>query len=133
MKDIILPKGERADKVNRLCNFLSLLSTAKAWEVSVKEYHPTRSLNQNALLWRIYGQAIERGGNTLAGFTKEEIHEVMLESFAGFEKYTLLGIEKTRALQRSKDMDKMTFADFIAHVDRVLSEQGILVDMPEGL
>lgn len=130
MASFHLPKGDRTAAIAKVASFLKLLGSDKAWTVTVEPHKPVRSLSQNALLWAIYGQAIERGGELLAGYTKDELHEVMLEQFCGFERYTLLGVEKTRALGRSHNMDKQTFADFLAHIERVLAEQGIAVDMP---
>jgi hypothetical protein len=99
--------------------------------VTVEPYKPKRSLSQNSLLWHLYGQILDRGGEGMRGYTKDELHEVFLEHFMGFEKYTLLGIEKTRALGRSSDMSKTTFADFVDHIVRFMAGQGVILDLPE--
>ena len=131
---VCLPKLMRRDgMIRRICLMLESLPMDKAWRVSVEEAKNPRSLSQNALLWALYGQIIQKGGEAMAGYTKEELHEVMLEQFSGFERYTLFGVEKTRALERSSKMNKQVFSDFIDHIVRLTAGMGIVLDLPEGM
>lgn len=131
-QSILFAKGPRDRALAHLASVAKALPQDKAWRWTVEEYKPKRSHSQNALLWALYTQALARCGEATRGYTKEELHEVMLEHFMGFEKYTLFGIEKTRALGRSKDMDKQTFSDFVDHIVRFFAERGVVLDLPEG-
>lgn len=127
---ILLAKGPRDRALAHLANVAKALPQDKAWRIVIEPYTAGRSLSQNRTLWWLLQQFIDRGGEALRGYSREELHEVLLEQFSGFEKYTLLGVEKTRPLERSSTMNKQTFSDYIEHVVRVAAGMGIVLELP---
>jgi hypothetical protein len=89
-----------------------------------------RSNDQNALLWSLYEDILKLGGEPLAGFTKDELHEFFLIDYFGSETKELFGRKKLRPLKRSSRLTKMEFSDFVEHIVRKMAEQGIVLKLP---
>lgn len=107
---------------------LGALPQGKAWKLTVEEYKPRRSLSQNALLWAIYQQVIDRGGEAMRGWTKEDLHSFFSGNFHGWEKVQIFGQARMRPLGRSSTMDKQVFSDYIESIVLFMAEQGIVID-----
>ena len=71
-----------------------------------------RNLEQNARLWALHGLAAEQ-----TGYTKDELHEMMLCESTGYEEITLGKQIRRRPLKRSSTMSKREFAEFLSFVD----------------
>jgi hypothetical protein len=89
-----------------------------------------RSNDQNALLWALYTDALNQGGETLGGWTSEEIHLYMCGEFHGWECYTAFGMTRQRPVRRSSRLTKSEFADFIAFVVQRFAEHNIVLSLP---
>jgi hypothetical protein len=89
-----------------------------------------RSSDQNALLWSLYTDILRLGGEQLAGFTKEELHEFFLIDYFGSETKELFGRKKLKPLRRSSRLTKAEFTDFVDHIVRFAAERGIVLDLP---
>src|SRR5688572_16191945 len=72
-----------------------------------------RSNDQNALLWALYDDVLKRGGETLGGWTKEDLHEFALGSYFGWDKYEAFGMKKMKPKQRSSRLAKSEFSNFV--------------------
>jgi hypothetical protein len=128
-----IPMGtdaKRSDARGRIYAYLTKLPTARPFVVMVTEKKPSRSNQQNALLWALYEDALEIGGEKLAGFDKRDLHELLLIEHFGAEKVTIFGRTKLKALKRSSTLSKIEFASFVDFVVRYFAEHGIVLRLP---
>lgn len=89
-----------------------------------------RSNDQNALLWALYSDAIAKGGETLGGWTTEDIHEYMLGEYHGWKVHEAFGEKRKKPIKRSSRLTKMEFSDFVEFVVRRFAEHGIVLELP---
>lgn len=92
-----------------------------------------RTSPQNALLWSLYEDAIERGGETLGGWTKEDIHEFMLGEFFGWQVCEAFGRKRQKPKKRSSRLTKTQFSEFVEFVVQRFAEHGIVLELPGDL
>lgn len=132
VKTFRIPKGslESADARWHLEDYLLGLDREKAWKVTVEAWKGSRSISQNRLLWALYDDIIRQGGEMLAGWDREDIHEFCLGSCYGWEKLSGLGRERLRPLRRSSAMTKPEFSDFLEFIVRFFAEKGIILELP---
>jgi hypothetical protein len=90
-----------------------------------------RSTDQNALLWALYDDVLERGGESLAGWTKEDLHEFALGEYFGWERHEAFGRVRLKPVRRSSRLTKTEFADFVEAFVRKMAEHGIVLDLPD--
>ena len=132
LQQFVLPRAlSRVGMIGRIALILGKLSMDKAWRVEVHEHIPKRSHQQNAYLWAIYGQILRKGGEELAGFDKNELHEFFLINHFGEEVKTLFGRKKVKPLRRSSGLNKQEFADFVESILRFMAQRGIYIESPE--
>ena len=89
-----------------------------------------RSLDQNALLWSLYQDAIAQAGELLGGWSKEDIHEFMLGIHFGWDERKAFGRTRLKPKHRSSRLTKTEFSDFLETVVRTFAEQGIVLRLP---
>jgi hypothetical protein len=89
-----------------------------------------RTNDQNALLWALYSDAKQRGGELLGGWDTETIHEYMLGEYFGWVTTEALGRKRQTPAKRSSRLTKMEFSDFVEFVVRRFAEHGIVLEMP---
>lgn len=90
-----------------------------------------RTSPQNALLWSLYDEALEQGGETLGGWTKDDIHEYMLGEFFGWDVCEAFGRKRMKPKKRSSRLTKTQFSEYIAFVVQRFAEHGVVLDLPE--
>jgi hypothetical protein len=131
-ESFVLPAAhDRTDAIGKLMRHLYQLPTHHKWRVVVEPFAKQRSLSQNATLWGVvYPQILEQGGESLAGFTGEELHDFFLIEHFGSETSELFGRKKLRPLRRSSKLTTSEFADFLEHICRFMAERGIVIEMP---
>jgi len=95
-------------------------------EVSVKEWKNSRSLQQNRLYW----EWLTIIGNEI-GYTKEELHEVLLHEFAPVVTYTGLNGKPIQKRVRTSAMNTKQMAEYLDAIDRFAAEQSISLPQPE--
>jgi uncharacterized protein YcgL (UPF0745 family) len=117
-------------QLTRLVAYVSALLRDKDVEIIVKEHKPTRSNDQNAMLWAIYSEIIQRGGEMMAGWTKDDLHELFLQLHFGSKVLTLGQHKKRTALRRSSRLNKQEFSDFVDFILQYMAEQGVYLQMP---
>ena len=122
---------ERNGAMNRIAGFLSRLPKDRDFKVEISEQKARRSPSQNALLWSLYGDILLKGGETLGGWTPEDMHRFFLGEHYGWEKLTGLGRDRLKPNRGSSGMDKTTFSDHIDFVVRYMAEQGVVLDLPD--
>ena len=89
-----------------------------------------RTNDQNALLWSLYEDILRMGGESLRGFTKDDLHEFFLIDFFGSETKELFGRKKLKPLKRSSRLTKMEFSDYVEHIVRFAAERSIILQLP---
>jgi hypothetical protein len=89
-----------------------------------------RTNDQNALLWSLYEDILRLGGESLRGFTKDELHEFFLIDYFGSETKELFGRKKLKPLRRSSRLTKQEFGDYVEHIVRFAAERGIVLQLP---
>lgn len=92
-----------------------------------------RTNSQNATLWMVYEQILQRGGEAMRGFTKDELHEFFLIDFFGSETKELFGRKRLKPLRRSSRLTKTEFGDFLDHIVRFMAERGVVLSLPGEL
>jgi len=126
-----LPRLMRRDGVIRhIAMTLESLPADKAWRIIVEEAKNPRSLSQNALLWSLYSQVLDKGGEAMQGWDKDDLHTFFLGNFHGWQKDKLFGQSRLRPMGRSKSLSKTEFSDFVESIVRFMAERGVILDLP---
>ena len=130
--DVILPANRpRDDAIAKLIRFFHNLPMGKPWKVSVNEYRKTRSNEQNRYLWGVcYPTILETGGETLAGWTKEDLHDYFLGEHFGWETIEGFGKKRIKPFRRSSKLSTMEFVDFVDFIQQKAAELGIYIPSP---
>ncbi len=126
MTDIFLTKQE--DKMTLIG---ALRDTELPYKVKITK-GGSRSLEQNRYLWGVcYPVILERGGETLGGWTNNDLHEYFLGEHFGWETIEGFGKKRMKPLHRSSTLTKMEFVDFVASIQLKAAEMGIVIPDPE--
>lgn len=126
-QQFILPKlMSREGTIARIARVLETLAQETAWCIEVKEHKPRRSDAQNRYLWGVVYPTVLKAGK-LEGWTAEEVHDYCLGEHFGWETVTGLGRRKIRPIRRSSRLNKQEFSDYIAFIQRRMSEHGIYI------
>lgn len=121
----------RSEVFARVWRLFAKLPADKAYRVEVVEHKPKRSLSQNALLWALYDQIIERGGEAMQGWSREDLHTFFLMNHFGSETREIFGRKRLVPLRRSSGLNKQDFSDYVESIVRFMAERGVVLDMPE--
>lgn len=92
-----------------------------------------RSGEQNNLLWALYSDAIKQGGETLGGWSTEDVHTFLCGEYWGWERIDALGAVRQRPKRRSSRLTKAEFSDYIAFVVQRFAEHNIVLELPGDL
>jgi hypothetical protein len=122
----------RDKRVAAILKFISGLALNRAWEITVKPYHKKRSVSQNNYLWGVvYPTILKGGGETLAGWTADDLHEYFLAGHFGSEVLHFNGRDYERPLKRSSKLTTLEFMDFVAFIQQKMAELGIFIPDPD--
>lgn len=129
---IILPKTlSRGKLIERVGVVLKGLPMDKAWRLEVHEHKPVRSNQQNRYLHGVvYPTILKAGGETLAGWTSDELHEYFLGEKFGWEIITGFGVRRRRPARRSSKLSKLEFVEYTEFIQQKMAEIGIYVPDP---
>jgi hypothetical protein len=131
MNGILLPKLKPRDEaIAKIVRYLHALPIDKAFWVLFEPYRKKRSADQNAYLWVTYQKILEAGGESLGGWTKEDLHEFFLGEHFGWETLEGFGRKRMKPRRRSSKLSTTEFMDFIAFIQRRCAELGIYVADP---
>lgn len=123
----ILPKlVPREGAIASIARALAALSPDCAWRLEIHEHKARRSDAQNRYLWGVVYPTVLKAGR-LEGWTAEEVHDYCLGEHFGWETVTGLGRRKIRPVRRSSRLNKQEFTDYIAFIQRRMSEHGIYI------
>lgn len=130
----ILPRSmPRERTIANFSRFLAGLPMDRAWRVEVCEHKPTRTQAQNSLLWAIYGEILKKGGETLGGWTKDDLHDFFLINHFGGDTRTLFGRKRIKPKRRSSKLNKQEFSNLVESILRFMAEQGVYIEMPSDM
>jgi hypothetical protein len=128
----ILPKLMPRDRaICRIVDALEDLPISEGFRVEIHEHKATRSDKQNATLWWIYEQIIKIGGETLGGWTKEDVHEYCLGEKFGWERHKAFGRTKLKPVRRSSRLSKTEFAEFVEWIYAHFEDKGFVLARPD--
>lgn len=95
-------KRERALKV------VSLISLEQPQKMTIEPFRARRSNTANARLWALHQKAAEH-----TGMSADEMHEVALCRFYGYEEHKVGGMIRQVPLERSSTKDTKQFHAFM--------------------
>jgi len=128
----IFPRGTTPDQIaTAISVMVRWLDPGKSWKVTLEEFKPRRSDSQNAFLWGVvYPSILEGGGEALAGWQKDDLHEFMLGEHFGWETLSLGGKTVHKPVRRSSRLNKQDFSDYLEFLSRRAAELGIVIPEP---
>lgn len=89
-----------------------------------------RTNDQNALLWSLYEDVLKSGGESLGGWTKDDLHEYCLGEYFGWDEHKAFGRTRLKPKNRSSRLSRMEFSDFVEFIVRRMAEHGIVLELP---
>ena len=128
----IFPKGTRSDAMAAaVARMVSNLDPLKTWAVEVTEWRKPRTNQQNKFLWGVvYPAIIEGGGETLRGWTRDDLHDYFLGECFGWETLEGFGRKRLRPLRRSSTLNKQEFSDYLLFLETKCMDMGIVIPEP---
>lgn len=110
---------------------LSELGREYPKRITVK-YGDPRSAQQNRYLWGVvYPTILFGAGLSEQGWRSEDLHEYLLGEHFGWETLEGLGRKRMRPLNRSSNLSKSEFIDYVAFIQQFAAEHGVFVPDPE--
>ncbi len=129
--NFLLPANyPRANVIERINKALGVLDTDKSWTVEIDAHKPKRTTDQNSLLWSIYSDILDKGGEAMGGWTKEDLHEFFLIDYFGSKHIEVFGRKRLVPLNRSKNLPRDEFAKLVDHIVRFMAMKGVVIEMP---
>ena len=130
MKDFKLSINSLGMLVNELTKLLT--STNKVYRLSVKEWKESRSLSQNALMWKWLAEINKQSPLVIENSPingAELWHEVFKKYYCPVKNITnkekVLPIKSTKVL----DVGEMTF--YLARIENFCLDRGLTITIPE--
>lgn len=132
VKTVILPKLMPRDiAICNLVDTLEDLPISEGFKVEIHEHAATRSEKQNNCLWWIYGEILKLGGNVMAGWDKDDLHEFFLGEHFGTVTKTVFGRKRRTPIRRSKSLSKTHFAELVDFIYRFMANEGVVLPEPD--
>jgi hypothetical protein len=108
------------------------LTASDDYEITITQRSKRRSMSQNSFLWGVvYPYIIAGGGEALAGWTAEDLHEYFLGEIFGWEVLEGMGRKRMKPVKRSSRMTKTEFMDYLEQISQRCAEMGIVIPEPE--
>jgi hypothetical protein len=123
----VFPKGTSADAIAAaVTRMVQGLAPDRVWAVEVSEWKKPRTNQQNAYLWGVvYPMVLEAGGEALAGWTRDDLHEYFLGEVWGWETLEGFGKKRLRPLKRTSRMTAAEFTEYLHGIENRLMDLGI--------
>jgi len=122
---------QRTRLLARVASFIAALPFDRDWKVEVTLYQKKRSLEQNAYLWGVvYPTILAHGGESLAGWSVNELHDYFLGEHFGWRTLNGFGRKHLFPRRRSSKLSTMEFSDFVAFIQQRMAEHCIYVPDP---
>lgn len=134
MQRFRLPKGKR--NLTKIVGYLSALPETREFDVEVKQFRNTRSVQQcrylNGVAYRLLSEA--------TGYERDDISEYMCGEYFGWKKKRKPGkkivdvpVRTTTTNESGKRsvMSTTDFMDYVAYVQRFAADKGIYIPDPD--
>ena len=123
----IFPKGTTADQIIKaVAVMVAAVDTKKSWCITVEPWKRKRSDAQNRFLWGVaYPMILEQGGETLGGWTRDDLHEYFLGECFGWEVLEGFGRKRMRPLKRSSGLTKDEFTEYLMFLEQRCLDMGM--------
>jgi hypothetical protein len=129
--NFLLPaNAPRSAVIERINKALGVLDAGKSWTVEIDAHKPKRTTDQNSLLWSIYSDILDKGGEAMGGWTKEDLHSFFLLDYFGGETIEVFGKKRQVPLKRSSKLSKAEFSAYVEHIVRFMAQRGVVIEMP---
>lgn len=126
-QSFVMPRlMNREGQIARIAAMLKGLGLDRAWRISVGEHKPSRSHQQNRYLWGVIYKTILDAGQ-LQGWDANDLHEYLLGEWSGWEVIEGFGKRRMKPVHRSSTLNKEQFGEYIAFIQRKMSEIGIYI------
>ena len=128
----IFAKGTTPEQLaNAAIRMVQGLSSDKTWAIEITEWKKPRTNQQNAFLWGVaYPAILEGGGEALAGWTRDDLHEYFLGECFGWEMLEGFGRKRMRPLKRSSALTKQEFSEYLNFLENRCMDMGITIPEP---
>jgi hypothetical protein len=128
----VFPKGTTTEQfATAVVQMVKSLEPDRVWCIQVLEWKIPRTNQQNAFLWGVcYPCVLEGGGEALAGWTRDDLHEYFLGECFGWETLEGFGRKRQRPLKRSSKLTKQEFSDYLLFLETRCAEMGIVIPEP---
>ena len=128
----IFAKGTTPEQLaNAAIRMVQGLSPDKTWAIEVTEWKKPRTNQQNSFLWGVcYPCILEGGGEALAGWTRDDLHEYFLGECFGWEMLEGFGRKRMRPLKRSSALTKQEFSEYLNFLEGRCMDMGIVIPEP---
>lgn len=128
----IFAKGTTQEQLaNAAIRMVQGLSPNKTWAIEITEWRKPRTNQQNAFLWGVvYPAVLEGGGEALAGWNRDDLHEYFLGECFGWETLEGFGRKRLRPLKRSSALTKQEFSDYLLFLETRCADMGIVIPEP---
>jgi len=124
---VLSAENSRVESVRkRACEAINALDleTCGPVAITLEKHNPPRTLAQNAYYWTAMVQPLA----DYCGYTKDEMHEILLaECFGSAEVGSL-----TLPNKRSSKLTKAEMQEYLEFVPRFAAEQGVVIGVPDG-
>lgn len=128
----LLPKMLSRDRqICRVVDAMEDLPISEGFRVEIHEHKATRNDKQNNTLWWLYGEIIKIGGNLMAGWTKENLHDFFLGRHFGITRKIILGEVFDTPTRRSSKLSKIEFANLVDSIYNFMASQGVILPQPD--
>ena len=117
---IIREERQRQHAIERV----QALNISTVWDISIKPYKKNRSLEQNALMWKLYGIL----GSEL-GYTPDEMHEALMR--INLMPNIVDTIDGPVEVYSTKKLKVKPMAEYLDSIYRFAAEHGIKLPMPD--
>ena len=117
---IIREERQRQHAIDRI----QALNITTVWDISIKPYKKNRSLEQNALMWKLYDIL----GSEL-GYTPDEMHEALMR--INLMPNIVDTIDGPVEVYSTKKLKVKPMAEYLDSIYRFAAEHGIKLPMPD--
>ena len=136
---ILRKNGGREKILANIAKFLEILPADREFVVEIRRYRRSRTLAQNAMLWKLAYPPIMQALGLSGESDKEMLHHTFCELYFGRIDVKIMGIMMTRPRRttttdeqgRRSVLTTLEFSDFWSFVQRQAAELGIYVPDPE--
>ena len=92
----------------------------------------TRSAEQNRYLWGVvYPELLGQTGLKEQGWQNDDIHEYLLGECFGWHTLEGLGQKRKKPNNRSSNLNKQEFTDYVAFIQQFAAQHGAFIPDPE--